>query len=100
MNAQDGNKLFGSQFQSERFVLAYVTALEGSTCTGWLIRYPRAPDRYGGAAGPFRPGSINYPGPQGENGFRPIVEPDVSFPCDPKRLTRYSGASSGQATNP
>ncbi|MBC5829728.1 MAG: hypothetical protein GIW98_05990 [Candidatus Eremiobacteraeota bacterium] len=100
LSAQGGNKLFGGQFKSERFVMAYVTALEGSTCTGWLIRYPRTPDRYGAAPGPFRPGSINYPGPQGENGFRPIVEPDVSFRCDPKGLTPFSGASSDRSVNP
>jgi len=100
LSSQDANKLFGGSFRSERLVVGYVTALEGSTCTGWLIRYPRAPDRYGQSPGPFRPGALNYPGPQGENGFRPIIEPDVSFRCDPKLLTPYSGPTSVHTANP
>ncbi|PZR58517.1 MAG: hypothetical protein DLM50_03285 [Candidatus Meridianibacter frigidus] len=92
--------IYRSRGKREDRVIMYVTdaVKHGlfTTCKGWLVRFPSPPGPYGAsvANSPVHADRnagviVDNPGPRGEAGFMPIIEPDASFLCETGRLEPF-----------
>ncbi|MEO6912445.1 MAG: hypothetical protein ABI182_00315, partial [Candidatus Baltobacteraceae bacterium] len=82
--------------RNEAAVMMWVTAVSKdgplTICSGWLYRVPvKAPGYLPSRTdSSFNPNAPRYPGPQGEAGFKAIVEADASFVCSERDLTPFT----------
>lgn len=87
--------IMDSHRRGESVVKMWVTGISKrgplTICTGWLYRVPlKAPGYIQSVMSPsYNPNAANYPGPQGEAGFKAVVEPNASFVCAAGDLTPF-----------
>ncbi|MDQ2680942.1 MAG: hypothetical protein M3Y21_07975 [Candidatus Eremiobacteraeota bacterium] len=82
--------------RNESAVMMWVTGVSKrgplTICSGWLYRVPLKAPGYlpSRSDATFNPNAPRYPGPQGEAGFKAIVEPDASYICSPRDLKAFT----------
>jgi hypothetical protein len=90
----------GKRAGFEGRIKMYVTAVHRAgpltTCTGWVLRYPRSPGQYGSpsdrqiATGRVDPSGSDFGTPRTDYTVHPIVEANVTFACSARDLQPFA----------